>query len=48
MPLTNKGKKIKAAMREHYGKKKGDQVFYASENAGKIKGVAKKGSKKRK
>ena len=42
MPLTKKGKKIKKAMEKSYGKKKGEQVFYASENAGKIKGVAKK------
>ncbi len=41
MPLTKKGKTIKKAMDKEYGKKKGDQVFYASENSGKIKGVAK-------
>lgn len=46
MPLTNKGKKIKKAMEKTYGKKRGEQVFYASENAGKIKGVAKKKKKK--
>jgi hypothetical protein len=28
-------------MQEQYGKKKGEQVFYASKNAGKIKGVDK-------
>lgn len=42
MPLTKKGKKIKKAMTEQYGKKRGASVFYAMENAGKIKGVAKK------
>lgn len=42
MPLTKKGKKIKAAMVKEYGKDKGEQVFYASENKGKIKGVTKK------
>jgi hypothetical protein len=42
VPLTPKGKKIKAEMRKEYGTKKGDRVFYASENAGKIKGIAKK------
>ena len=41
MPLTKKGEKIKAAMEKEYGKKKGAQVFYASENKGTIKGVAK-------
>lgn len=42
MPLTAKGKKIKKAMVEEYGKERGEQVFYASENKGTIKGVAKK------
>lgn len=32
MPLTKKGKKIKKAMTKTYGKKKGEQVFYAYEN----------------
>ncbi len=45
MPLTKKGEKIKSAMEKEYGKKKGDSVFYASENSGRIKGV-KKGGKK--
>lgn len=38
-PLTHKGKKIMSAMENEYGDKKGEQVFYASKNAGKIKGV---------
>ena len=46
MPMTEKGKKIKAAMKKQYGKKKGEQIFYATENKGTIKGVTKKGSKK--
>lgn len=46
MPLTAKGEKIKAAMQKEYGKNRGERVFYASENAGKIKGVAKSGGKK--
>lgn len=41
MPLTAKGKKIKAAMDKEYGAKKGEKVFYASRNSGKIKGVDK-------
>lgn len=41
MPLTAKGKKIKAAMKKEYGAKKGEQVFYATENKGKIKGIKK-------
>jgi len=40
MPLTKKGAKIKRSMERGYGtKKKGTQVFYASVNAGKIKGA---------
>jgi len=41
MPLTKKGKKIIRAMKKEYGRKKGKSVFYASANAGKIKGVHK-------
>jgi len=32
VPLTKTGKKVKRKMRKHYGKKKGEQVFYASIN----------------
>jgi hypothetical protein len=39
MPLTSKGAEIKSAMENQYGKEKGEQVFYASKNAGKITGV---------
>ncbi len=39
MPLTKKGKKIKAQMIKEYGAKRGEQVFYASRNKGTIKGV---------
>jgi hypothetical protein len=39
MPLTEKGEKIKGAMQSQYGAEKGEQVFYASKNAGKISGV---------
>jgi hypothetical protein len=41
MPLTAKGKKVLAAMKKEYGTKKGEEVFYASANAKKIKGVHK-------
>ena len=41
MPLNAKGKKIKHAMEKEYGEKKGEQVFYASENKGSITGVTK-------
>lgn len=46
MPLTPKGREIKAAMDKEYGKKKGDRVFYASANKGRIKGVTTKKGKK--
>jgi hypothetical protein len=39
MPLTEKGEKIKSSMEKKYGSEKGEQVFYASKNAGKITGV---------
>jgi len=42
VPLTPKGKKIKAAMQKEYGKDKGERVFYASQNKGTIKGTHKK------
>ena len=45
MPLTDKGRKIKKAMEKQYGKERGERVFYASENKGTIKGVAKKKKK---
>lgn len=45
MPLTPKGKKVKSSMKKTYGKKKGEQVFYALENKGKTKGLTKKGKK---
>ena len=41
MPLTKKGKKIMSNMISQYGTKRGKEVFYASKNAGKIKGVDK-------
>ena len=41
MPLNKKGKKIMKSMKEQYGKKRGEAVFYASKNKGKIKGVEK-------
>lgn len=38
MPLTSKGNEIKHAMTQEYGSR-GEQVFYASKNAGTISGV---------
>lgn len=42
MPLSKKGRKIKRAMMKQYGKKKGTQVFYASQNKGTITGTHRK------
>jgi hypothetical protein len=39
MPLTTKGKKIMRAMKGQYGAKRGEKIFYASRNAGRISGV---------
>jgi hypothetical protein len=47
MPLTKKGQKIRKAMRRFYGQKKGDQVFYAMINEGKLTKVEQKSKKKR-
>lgn len=41
MPLTEKGKKLRDKFRGHYGNKKGDSVFYAMENSGKLRKVLK-------
>lgn len=46
MPLTKKGEKIKENMEKQYGEKKGEKVFYASQNKGTIKGTHKKGKKR--
>lgn len=37
MPLTKKGAKIKRNMIKEYGKEKGTEVFYKSQNKGIIK-----------
>jgi hypothetical protein len=39
MPLTDKGKKILKEMKKEYGADKGERVFYASANKGRLKGV---------
>ena len=47
MPLNEKGKKIMKSMRKQYGKKRGEQVFYASKNKGVIKGVEKRKTRRK-
>ena len=39
MPLTIRGMKMRRAMRKEYGRKKGDQVFYATEAKRKGRGL---------
>ena len=46
MPLTKQGKKIMSAMKDEYGKERGQRVFYAAANKGTIKGVDFKRKKK--
>jgi hypothetical protein len=41
MPLNEKGKKILNSMKKQYGTKKGESVFYAMENSGKLRKVLK-------
>jgi len=41
MPLNARGQKLRDKFRGQYGTKKGDSVFYAMENSGKLKGVLK-------
>lgn len=47
MPLTKKGRKIKRSMKSRYGKEKGERVFYASQNSGRIKGTHRRRGKPR-
>lgn len=46
--LTTKGRKILSNMEKEYGDKKGESVFYASRNSGRIKGVERGYHKKKK
>jgi hypothetical protein len=48
MPLNRKGRTILTAMKEKYGPKKGEEVFYKSLNAGRIKGVEMRRRRRRK
>jgi hypothetical protein len=46
VPLTKKGKKVMGEMKDEYGPEKGERVFYATVNTGKLRGVH-EGQKKR-
>lgn len=41
MPLNPDAKKLKKRLEQQYGKEKGERVFYAMENEGKIPGKKK-------
>lgn len=43
MPMSKAGKKIMANLKQQYGEKKGEGIFYAMENKGEIPGMKKKG-----
>lgn len=47
MPLTSTGLKTLGSMAKTYGKKKAKEVFYASINSGKLKGMENKKTKKK-
>lgn len=42
MPLTKKGEKVMRELKKEYGTKKGQSVFYALINKGKLPGAEKK------
>ena len=46
MPMSKAGRKMMSNMRDQYGNKKGEEVFYAMENKGKVPGMAKGGMTK--
>ena len=46
MPLTKTGSKVKKAMAKTYGKKKGEEVFYATMNKRNKSSWHKKSAKK--
>lgn len=39
MPLTKKGRKVMKALKSEYGPKRGESVFYAMINKGKLTGA---------
>jgi len=48
MSLTKKGKTVKKVFEKEYGKEKGEEIFYATENKRKMKSLVKKTPKKAK
>lgn len=47
MPLSKAGQKMMSNMKDQYGNKKGEEVFYAMENKGKVPGMMKGGMAKK-
>jgi hypothetical protein len=39
MPITTKGREIKAALVKEYGPKKGEQILFAGKNKGTFTGI---------
>ena len=48
MPLTSKGRKVMRELKDEYGSKRGEGVFYAMVNSGKLTGVEEKRKRKTK
>lgn len=48
MPLNKKGKEIMSNFLKEYGFNKGERIFYAMENSGKLKGIKSKKTKSKK
>lgn len=46
MPLNKKGREVMSKMKETYGPKQGEQIFYASINKGRLTDVEGKSKKK--
>jgi len=47
MPLTTKGRKVMRELKDQYGDKRGEGVFYAMVNSGRLSGVEEKRKPKR-
>jgi hypothetical protein len=48
MPLTKKGVKVLSQMKRYYGADKGERVFYASINSGRLKGAERRSANNKK
>jgi hypothetical protein len=48
MPLTSKGRKVMRELKDEYGSKRGEGVFYAMVNSGQLTGVEEKRKRKTK